>query len=288
MNTDNKVLACVDHSQLADAVTDCAAWAAARMAAPLELLHVIERHQEIGSGDDHSGAIGVDSQEHLLSELSEKDAARSIRAREAGRLLLNRLRERAVAAGVQALDARQRYGELGENLVEQEARVSVYVFGRHGESAEKRVRRDLGVNVEQVVRVLHKPILTVTEPFRAPRRFMIAFDGGAATRRGVEMVASSPLLRGLPCHILMSGQPGAEGPKLLEWARVAMTEAGFDVRAELVRGDAERVIAQAVREQQIGLLCMGAYAHSPIRGLLLGSRTTDLLRSARVPTLLLR
>jgi nucleotide-binding universal stress UspA family protein len=36
------------------------------------------------------------------------------------------------------------------------------------------------------------------------------------------------------------------------------------------------------------MLLMGAYGHSPLRSLLFGSKTSDLLRSAKVPTLLLR
>ncbi|MEZ5660870.1 MAG: universal stress protein [Burkholderiaceae bacterium] len=35
------------------------------------------------------------------------------------------------------------------------------------------------------------------------------------------------------------------------------------------------VIAQAVREQAIDMLIMGAYGHSPLRGLFLGSKTSD-------------
>jgi hypothetical protein len=38
----------------------------------------------------------------------------------------------------------------------------------------------------------------------------------------------------------------------------------------------------------IDMLLMGAYGHSPLRSLLFGSKTDDLLRSAKVPTLLLR
>ena len=49
-----------------------------------------------------------------------------------------------------------------------------------------------------------------------------------------------------------------------------------------------RVIAKAIWEQGIDLLILGAYSHSPLRSLLCGSKTSDLLRSAKVPTLLLR
>lgn len=287
VNTNNKVLACVDRSHFADTVADYAAWAARRMAAPLEFLHVIDRHPEIGSGEDHSGAIGFDAQELLLTELSDKDAALSRAAREQGRVFLNRLRERAIAAGVAAPDVRQRHGALDDTVAELQDGVRLYVFGRRGASAET-TRRDLGRNVERMVRALHKPILTVTEGYTEPRRILFAFDGSIVTRRGVDMVATSPLFQGMPVHLLMSGKESSAATRQLEWARQRLTEAGFDAPSMLIPGDAESVIAKTVISQEIDLLIMGAYAHSPLRGLLFGSTTTDLLRAATIPTLLLR
>lgn len=287
MKNENKVLACVDQSRFADYVADYAAWAARRMDAPLEFLHVIDRHPELGSGEDHSGAIGIDAQENLLTKLSAEDETRTKNAREQGRIFLNRLRERAVAAGVEQVDVRQRHGELEETLAEQEEGVRLLVLGRRGEAAET-TQRDLGRNVERVVRALHKPILTVTEGFKEPQRVMIAFDGGIVTRRGVEMVAGSPLFRGLPITLLMSGKENQDAPKQLEWAKSTLVAAGFDVTASLIPGDAESIIAKTVKEQSIDMLIMGAFGHSPLRSLLFGSKTADLLRASRVPTLLLR
>ena len=287
MSKDNKILACVDQSRFADTVADYAAWAATRMEAPLEFLHVIDRHPELGSGEDHSGAIGFNAQEQLLHTLSDKDAALSRAAREQGRIFLNRLRERAIAAGVPAPDMRQRHGALDDTLAEQEDGVRMFVFGRRGTSAETS-SQSIGSNVERVVRALHKPVLTVTEGFSEPRRILIAFDGGIVTRRGVEMVANSPLFRGLPIHLLMSGKESQSAPKQLEWAKNTLEAAGFEAPASLIPGDAEQVIEKTVKAQGIDLLIMGAYAHSPLRSLLFGSKTTDLLRTATIPTLLLR
>ncbi|PKO88455.1 MAG: universal stress protein [Betaproteobacteria bacterium HGW-Betaproteobacteria-10] len=287
MPIENKVLACVDRSHFANTIADAAAWAAAQMNAPLEFLHILDRHQEIGSGEDHSGAIGFDAQEHLLKTLSDKEAALTKKMREEGRLFLNGLRERAIAAGVPAPDTRQRYGHLEESLAEQEEGVRLFVLGRRGESAET-TQRDLGRNVERVVRALHKPILTVTENFQPPKRFMIAFDGGEVTKRGVEMVANSLLFKGIHCHLLMSGKPSQDNPKKMDWARSTLETAGFSVETEIQPGDAETVIAKTIREKSIDLLIMGAFNHSPLRSLIFGSHTTDLLRSAAVPTLLLR
>jgi len=287
MQQQDKVLACVDQSHFADFVTDAAAWAARQMETPLELLHILDREAEGGIGKDHSGAIGVNAQQNLLSELAERDESRSKANRERGRELLNRLRERAITRGVEAPDVRQRYGDLEETLVGAEDQVRLFVLGRRGESAET-TQRDLGRNVERMIRSLSRPILAVTDQFSEPQRVLIAFDGGGMTRRGVEMVAKSPLFRGLPVHVLMSGKPRRDSQKQLDWARNALTEAGLDVTAALIPGDTERVIAQYVHEQGIDMLLMGAYGHSPLRSLLFGSKTTDLLRSAKVPTLLLR
>jgi nucleotide-binding universal stress UspA family protein len=287
MENPRKVLACVDQSHYANHVSDYAAWAARRMQAPLELLHVIDRHPEIASSTDHSGAIGLGAQTQLLQDLSEQDAARSKEAREQGRLFLNRLRERAITAGVAEPDVRQRLGDIESTLIEQQEAVRLFVLGRRGRSAEA-TQRDLGRNVERVVRALRKPILAVTDDFREPSRALFAFDGGSITRRGVRMLADSPLLRGIPIELLMSGKPDRNATRQLDWARETLEKAGHEATASLVPGDAERIIGQQVKEQEIDLLIMGAYSHSPLRSLLLGSKTSDLLRSATVPTLLLR
>ncbi|MEE4109351.1 MAG: universal stress protein, partial [Halieaceae bacterium] len=223
---DNRVLACVDQSHYADYVADAAAWAARRIAAPMELLHIIDRQEIPPASEDHSGAIGFDAQEKLLDKLSAEDEQRTRDARERGRRFLGRLRERATAAGVSEVDIRQRHGDLEETLLEQEEAVRLIVLGRRGASAET-THRDLGRNVERVVRALHKPILTVTENFREPKRVMFAFDGGAITRRGVEVVAGSQLFRDLPILLFMSGKAGGDAQKKLDAARDRLEAAGL-------------------------------------------------------------
>jgi nucleotide-binding universal stress UspA family protein len=287
VNPETKVLACVDQSHFADFVADHAAWAARRMDAPLEFLHVIDRHPEIGTGKDHSGAIGIDAQETLLRQITEDERLRTRAERERGREFLNRLRQRALAAGVQAVDMRQRHGGLVDTLVEQEHGVRLVVLGRRGASAESS-GRDIGRNVERVVRSLHTPILTVSDGFKPPRRVLMAYDGSAVTRRGVDLVASSPVFSGLQVHLLMCGRTSADADKRLQQARAGLEANRMDVVASLLPGDVEAGILRTVRDQAIDLLIMGAYSHSPLRSLLFGSKTTDLLRASTIPTLLLR
>lgn len=285
---DLKVLACVDQSPYADHVTDAAAWAAFRMQAPLELLHVIDRESVAARGDDHSGAIGINSQETLLGKLVEDDAIEAKAAREQGRGFLNRLRDRAQTSGIPTPDMRQRHGSLVETLTEQQADVRLVVMGRRGESAQS-TSRALGRHVEQVVRAMQRPILTVTDNFAPPKRVLIAFDGGSASRNAVAMVASSPLFKGIPCHLIMVGKDGVrDASKQLDAAQSILAAGGMGTNSFQVKGDPESAIARAIQDQHIDMLIMGAYTHSPIRNLFMGSKTTELLRSARVPTLLLR
>ena len=47
-------------------------------------------------------------------------------------------------------------------------------------------------------------------------------------------------------------------------------------------------LESGINKQSIDMLIMGAFGHSPLRTLMFGSKTADLLRSSTVPTLLLR
>jgi nucleotide-binding universal stress UspA family protein len=255
------------------------------MQLPLEFLHILDRHPERSRhNQDHSGAIGVDAQQVLLEELSAEDAALSKQAREQGRLFLNRLRERAMAAGVESPDVRQRHGELTATLSEQEDGVRMFILGRRGQAAET----NLGRNVERVVRSLHRPILTVTDAFKAPEQVMIAFDGSSIARKGVELIAACPLFVGLPIHVITSGEAGKGLRKQLEWAKTTLETAGFKTHTDLLAGEPQQVIAEQVRKRAIDMLIMGAYTHSVWRKALFGSKTKELLRASTIPTLLLR
>lgn len=286
MRQQKKVLACVDQSDYASHVADYSAWAATRLSVPVELLHVIDRHSEISSGVDRSGSIGVDAQENLLERLSQEEGERSKVVREQGRVFLNKLRARCESHTGLQTDTRQRYGQLLSTLKEQESSVAMYVLGRRGESASH-TRRDLGRHVEAICRQIRRPIMTVTDDFKAPKSVLVAFDGGRMTRRGIELLASNPNMRDLPINVVMSGKRSADSGRHLEWAEHRLRTADFTVDASFIPGDPEQVVTRAIAEREADLLIMGAYSHSPWRSLLLGSRTNDLLRASQVPTITL-
>lgn len=284
----NKIYACVDGMATMAAVIDWAAWAARRLDAPLDFLHVLERQLDRAAFSDYSGTIGLGAQESLLQELSELDARRSKLAQEAGRQLLVWARDRAAALGLTRLDTRLRHGDLVDSLQEVEADARLFVLGEH-EPPHRTPRIHLDHHVERVIRTVKRPVLVATgAQFVAPVRVAIAFDGSATAHQMMQTVAASPLLVGLPLLLVMVGGDEAAAHSALDGACQTLRGAGFEASSTWLAGEPEQVLPGWVKAQGAGLLVMGAYGHSRLRQWVVGSTTTTLLRLSEVPVLVLR
>ncbi|WP_313027589.1 universal stress protein [Pseudomonas lopnurensis] len=280
------VLACIDGSAQAAAVCDCAAWASRRLGAPLTLLHVLDQQQYPVSGD-LSGIIGLGSREFLLQELATLDERRAKLALEEGRMLLDSARQRAIVAGVAQPECRQRHGDLVETLHELQDETRLLVIGRQGEDSGDAIQH-IGSQLESVIRALHRPILVTPGRFAAPQSLMLAFDGSATSRKGVELLTGSPLFRDMPIHLVMVGSETGDAQAQLEAARDRLSASGFEVHIAVRNGDVEPTLHSYQAEHGIDLLVMGAYGHSRIRQFFVGSTTTSMIRTTSTPLLLLR
>lgn len=277
------VIACIDGTDVSTAVCDCAAWASLRLEATLILLHVLDKSEYPVKGN-LSGNIGLGSREALLQELAKLDEKRGRLALEQGRLMLETARQRALTDGINEPIVHQRHGDLIESLLAIEQDTRLLVLGKHDEHLKAHV----GSRLENVVRTLHRPILITTAEFTVPQRVMIAFDGSDTTRKAVEMVAASPLFRGMPVHVVMVSDDNEASQNQLVWAHTTLADKGHNVTKVLVQGDVERALCEYRAKNSIDMLVMGAYGHSVIRRFLVGSTTTNMIRNASVPVLLLR
>lgn len=75
MTTSQHILACIDGSAVTESVCDYAAWYASKLNLPVALLHVSE--VPASTRRDLSGAIGVNSRQFLLEELTQLDEQRA-------------------------------------------------------------------------------------------------------------------------------------------------------------------------------------------------------------------
>ena len=281
------LLACIDASSYSASVTDHAAWAAGRLGASVELLHVIQRNDAVAARHDLSGAMGVGARSSLLEELVAIDEAEGRVARERGRLLLLAAEERIRASGIEAVRATHRHGGIVETVIERETDADIVVIGKRGASHEF-APDHLGSKIERVIRESIRPVLVASREFKTPTRVMIAFDGGASARKAVEFAASSSLFKDLEVHVTMAGKRGAQAEKDMAWALETLGQAALKTESVFLDASAGEAIPKYVEANGIGMVVMGAYGHSSLRRFIVGSTTTSIMLHCHVPILLFR
>ncbi|RST83455.1 universal stress protein [Aquibium carbonis] len=281
----SRLLAFVDGSVYAESVCRLAAWAAVRMGASLEIAHVLGRR--MAGTFDLSGSLEVNQRAALLDEYARLDEQHAKLAQAKGRALLETARAIAAAAGVDQVETRLRNGDLLEALADLETDARMVIVGKRGEAADF-AKLHLGSNLERIVRSSTRPVLVASRAYVPFDRFLIAFDGGKSASRAVDFVASSGLLKGLSATVLSVGADTAENRSRLDAPVRRLREAGFEVDGRLKPGDPDDVIGHHVETQGIGLLVMGAYGHSRIRSLVIGSTTEAMVRRCKVPVLMFR
>jgi nucleotide-binding universal stress UspA family protein len=106
--------------------------------------------------------------------------------------------------------------------------------------------------------------------------------------KAVDYVATSPIFAGLSVRLLTVGSENAEPRAKLESAKAKLEAAGLTVTADIQPGQPETIIAEIVEQGGVDLLVMGAYGHSRIRSLFIGSTTSEMIRSCKIPVLLFR
>ncbi|MGL5089732.1 MAG: universal stress protein [Aeromonas sobria] len=278
------IFACIDGSPAMTAVCDAAAWAATNTGLPVTLLHVLEKNEFEGQAD-LSGNIGLGSREQLLEELAELDHQRSRLAQEQGRMLLESGKEYLAGLGMSEVDTLQRHGQLVETTQALSSGMRMLVMGKQGTAHAHEL---IGSHLENVIRTLANPIMVVQPGFQAPNRFLFAYDTSPTAKKVLELIASSPLLKGLECELVMVGEPGDEHERQLAQAKQVLKSAGIRVEAMLLQGDVVPVICQHATEVGCDLIVMGAYGHSRIRQFIVGSTTTGMLKTSHTSLLLLR
>jgi nucleotide-binding universal stress UspA family protein len=117
---------------------------------------------------------------------------------------------------------------------------------------------------------------------------LLAYDGGSSAMKAVDHIARSPVFQGLEIHIATVGPSTPEARKGLEDAKARLKASGLDAETSILPGQPETALGKLVDETPFDMLVMGAYGHSRIRSLIIGSTTTEMMRSCKVPVVLMR
>jgi len=279
-----RILVCTDGSSYGQVCCQYGAWLAGRTGAAIELLYVTDLRQfEVPLVADLSGSLGVQPYQAILGQLQELEKKKAaVVLEEAERTI-----RESGHAGV--IDSQHKTGLLVDCLVDQEERADIVLLGKRGENANFATEH-LGSAMERVVRASKKPCLVTSRAFKPVSRLLLAYDGGASARKAAEFLATSSAMRGLELHLVTVAGPFDPDTALkhLHEAESIVRRGGFKPVCQMLHGTPEDQISAYVSGNDINLLVMGAYGHSRIRHLIIGSTTAEMIRTCRVPVLLFR
>lgn len=283
----SKLIAVIDGSVYSESVCEHAAWISNRAGSEIDVVHVLGRRNVSSEPSNLSGSIGLGARSSLLAELAELDAQKARLAQQRGRAILDDAESLLSSRGVETVHTRLRNGEIVETVQELETEADLLVLGKRGEAADFDSGH-LGSNLERVVRSTSKPVLVASRSFKPINRVLIAFDGGKSVLKAIEFLAQATHYNDLTFHVLMVNSETPDHRRQVEGAVATLNKGGFKTTGDILQGQPEAVITEQVESEGFDLVIMGAYGHSRIRNLIIGSTTTEMIRSCKVPVLLFR
>ncbi|SIT79402.1 Nucleotide-binding universal stress protein, UspA family [Pontibaca methylaminivorans] len=281
-----RILALLDGSAYSRSVCRHTAWIARRLNAGVEAMHVLGRREGAVTAD-FSGALGLGARTALLEELSALDEQRAKLAQAKGHAILEDAKAILEQDGIPDVTLRLKKGDLLEAVRELEDESRAIIIGKRGEGADF-ASGHLGSNLERIVRSSRVPVFVASREFRPISKVLVAYDGSASAKVAIERMAASPVFADLDVCVLTAAQDSTHARKVAGEAVATLHAAGITASSRIATGEVEDALNKLVSEEGFDLLVMGAYGHGRIRSLIIGSTTTAMIRSVKIPVLLYR
>ncbi|MGD2108298.1 MAG: universal stress protein [Phycisphaerae bacterium] len=180
------------------------------------------------------------------------------------------------------VDITRSQGSVTDCIVEASDRASLLVLGKRG------CREDsaglLGSNTELIVRRTHKPVLLTPRGYRPLQGILLALGGKDAGPVVLETGKSLADALSVSIEVFTVSRDPDRLKRIQEGARAALADARHEVRYTGSVGHVAETIAGYARPDHV--LVMGAYGHSRLYRMTLGSVTEQVMRAARGPVLL--
>ena len=274
------VLVAVDGSEHSRSATEYALWMAEKMNASITALHVIDIVSIEGSFlHDISGSLGFEPYLDFSSKMREV-------LEERGRAMLAEFAERAAEVKVRT-ETVMDVGVIANEICERARTADVVVIGHRGIN-EKFSTGLLGGTAESVTRKCSKPLLVCPMQWKAPERPLLAYDGSQRSSSAMQTAADFCATLSLPLAVAHVARDEASGARVLEEAKRYLSSYTIQTSFSLLSGHAPEQIVAKIRSDGHDLLFIGAYGHSRIVEMVLGSTTEYVLRNAPCPVFLHR
>ena len=278
----NKILVCVDGSNLSKAVCDYGVDIAKKLDLPLVLLNVIE-HSNISKKVNLSGNIGLGAKDDLLDKLANEEMNESKQQKEKGKVVLKEMQEYVKSQGFENCTTLQKHGTLYETLDDLSYDLKLAIIGLKGESNSA-----VGSHIEELIRTLNIPIFLINKEFQPINSMLMAYDGSEYAKKAIKIGKQNPIFPDIKRHLVNVNKNASTSHQLLNEAKQLFANANIDIKIASLHGESVDTILQYQQENSLDIIAMGAYSHNRFKSAIFGSFTSQMLLSSQVPLLLFR
>ncbi len=275
-----KILVGIDTSAHSRNAQAYAFYIARRFNASLIGLHVVDIVSIEGSFfHDISGSLGLEPYLDFSSKMREVLTAR-------GKTVLEEFAEAARREELPvetALDM----GIVANQICERAKSADLVAIGHRGIN-EKFSTGLLGSTAESVARKCPRPLFISPMKFREIHRPVLAYDGSERSARAMRQAAEFASVFATPLLVITVARDLKLGERTLDEARTYLDSYSPKAEYRLLSGHAHEEIIKVLKEHDADLLFIGAYGHSRIIEMVLGSTTEYVLRNAPCPVFLMR
>ncbi len=288
MTTTSKcILACIDGSELSNAVIDHAIWLAQTSQLNLKFIHTIE-HSHMSSLVHREGAMIPNMAEHLLGELSDEEREQSKTLIAQGKLILQAAMDKAVQAGLSDTTAKQRHGSVSEALQDLKSEYDLVVLGARGENHVGETQ-GLGSQLEDAIRAIHSPVFIVKGEFKQPTSILFAYNGSPTSKKALGFIKQAPFMSmQQTLHLVSVHKIQEQAQALIDEATNLLNGIASPVISTALVGEASLALLAYQKQNSIDSIAMGAFSHGKLHGFFFGSFTTRMLLESDANFLLVR
>ena len=266
-----------EHSRVAQAYAFALA---RRLNAALIGLHVVDIVSIEGSFfHDISGSLGLEPYLDFSSRMREVLTAR-------GRAAVDEF----CAAAAREQVAAQPLLDMGvvANQICERAKAADLVMIGHRGVHERFSTGLLGSTAESVARKSPRPLFVSPRRMREIKRLALAYDGSERASKAMRAAAEFATELDAPLTVITVAREPRMGERVIAEARHYLEPYRLRASFELLNGHAHEEIARYLGQSETDLLFIGAYGHSRIIEMVLGSTTEYVLRNAPCPVFLSR
>jgi nucleotide-binding universal stress UspA family protein len=201
-----------------------------------------------------------------------------------GEAMLDRARERVLAAGLR-VETASLSGHAASALAELATDVDAVLVGRRGVTTKGGA---LGPTVAALIRIAERCVIVCGGLPSPMQSCAVAFDGGATSRRALELAMQFASVMGSTIHIVHANDDHDAGLRVVGVAEATLSLAGVGFVTHVEPGPPGDAVARVIERTRCDALFAGAHMpQAPDRpGAVVVSHAEDILRQTDIPVVI--